>query len=539
MATKDLFVKHTFGGGWATDFGPYIDTTADAGGTLEMPFLVDADNCIYELDGGPHKMPGADKLNSSTIESGAVVKGLYDYWRMGTAGMPTQQRIVHAGTKILADAANGTFSAIQSGMTSGAIPSYATLEDVVVMVNGVDANVKFDGTTASAISSDPGVLGMVCTHKNRMFGAGKPSSPSTLFYCANLSPDDWLGAGSGSIDIDPQDGDVITGIASHKNDLWVFKGPYKGSIHRITGSSSSDFARTTFIKGLGAVWHNLVFPYKDDLGFVWSDGTVHSLNATADYGDFYEASLSRPINLFIREHVNLARLKHGWAVDWPDRGIVLICLPIDGATNNTLTLMMDYRFGAGSNSPHPVSVRWAPWPAFTTVGGGCLASVTDATAANLRIVMAGGSDGYVRKLGRQSRTIDTSTAITFKVTTPFISYATPIIKKSIRALAVGIAPKNNLAMTVGFKRDSETQQTVTVYQGGSDVLGTVTSSAFTLDSSTLGGSAFLWRFSDDPAIAGEFRSIQYQVTDAVAGQDVELHALSAMIQSGAEDTSNG
>lgn len=538
MATKDLYIRHLFGGGWATDFGPQADLSPDQGGDLVLPFLVDADNVVYELDGAPHKMPGAAKLNSSVLESGAVIKGLYDYWMIGGLGTPVQKRVCHVGTKIKADFANGTFTDIQTGMTSGAIPSYAVLEDLLVMVNGVDANQSFDGTAVAALTADPGILGMVETHKNRMFGAGNPTNGSRLFYSrtAPNGPSDWTGSGSGTIDVAPDDGDVITGIRSHKDELWIFKGPNKGSIHRLQGTSSSDFTLVPFVKGIGAVWNNLIFAFQDDLGFIWSDGTVHSLNATASFGDFFSASLSRPIDTFIREHANLLRLKHGWAVDWPDRGYVLICIPIDDGQNNTLTLMMDYRFGSTTSTQYVQSVRWAPWPAFSAVNGGCLALVVDSQAAGKRVIMGGGSDGYIRKLGRTNRSIDNATALGFKVTTPYLSYANPLIWKSLRHFAIGLQPKNNGSVTVNYQRDGNTQQSFTLTQGGGDVLGPATSSAFTLDSSTLGGARFLNRFYDAPDVNGEFRSIQWQIIDATLDEDIELHSLSAMIQPGAEGT---
>jgi hypothetical protein len=151
-----------------------------------------------------------------------------------------------------------------------------------------------------------------------------------------LDADDWTRAAtSGTIDIDPDDGDGITAIASHKNDLWVFKGPYKGSIHRITGSAntgSDSFARIPFISGIGAVSHNTIFKFRDDLGFMWSDCTIHSLAATAAYGDFNESALSRPIHRYMREHVNFAQLKRAWAATHVSRSIVPSPCPIDTST---------------------------------------------------------------------------------------------------------------------------------------------------------------------------------------------------------------
>ena len=47
------------------------------------------------------------------------------------------------------------------------------------------------------------------------------------------------------------------------------------------------FALRPYIDGLGAISHNSIFRYRDDVGFVWMDGSIHSLAATASYGDFY------------------------------------------------------------------------------------------------------------------------------------------------------------------------------------------------------------------------------------------------------------
>ena len=68
MASKTQFVQHIFGGGWATDFGPSVQTVFDQNGQLVLPFLVDAENVLYEFDGGPHKMPGTTSRSRSRPE---------------------------------------------------------------------------------------------------------------------------------------------------------------------------------------------------------------------------------------------------------------------------------------------------------------------------------------------------------------------------------------------------------------------------------------------------------------------------------------
>ena len=76
MASKKLSIRHLFGGGWATDFGPSASVVPHASGDVVFPFLVDAENVYFELDGGPRKIGGTTKLNSSAVASGAQIMGL-------------------------------------------------------------------------------------------------------------------------------------------------------------------------------------------------------------------------------------------------------------------------------------------------------------------------------------------------------------------------------------------------------------------------------------------------------------------------------
>lgn len=528
MTTKATQVKHVFAGGWATDFGPTAQTGIDKNNQVPIPYLVDAENLSFELDGGIRKVGGADKLNSTVVESGEQIRGLYDYWKQGTGGSPTQKRIIHAGTKILKDDADGTFDALFTGLEDDTVPSYATFDDILLIASDSNTDVpkSWDGSTAQDLAGSPPNLGIIAIHKNRAWGAGVAANPSRLYYAVDVDPEDWAGSGSGSIDIDPNDGDRITAIASHKNELWVFKGPYKGSIHRITGSAPTGgdaFARTTFIDGLGAVAHNTIFRFRDDLGFIWSDGSIHSLAATAAFGDFEEASLSRPINRYIRDHVNADRLTHAWAATDVLRGVVVFTIPVDTSTDNNLMLMMDYRFNP---------VRWAKWSAFA---GGALASIVDQTNNNQPSLMFGGNDGFVRRMNRPTRAIDSTTAISTTVTTPFLSYGNQIMMKTISEASVGISPKGAYNATFGWQRDDNAQQTQTFSQGGGDVLGVASANQFTLGTSTLGGSSFVDRFMDLPE-GGEFRSAQYQVKNSGVNEDLEVHSISTAIKGQAWST---
>lgn len=521
MATRIITVLHKFSGGWASDFGPNADVAVGPDGRVDVPFLVDAENVFYELDGGPHKIGGTEKINSSAMESGAVVRGVYDFWRQGTGGSPTRRRIAAVADKVLSDADDAVFSTtLASGWSSTSVPNFSTFDDFLIMANDSTTDVprSWDGTTAQALAGSPPRFSFSTTHYGRQFAAGNYSAPSTLYYSAAYNPEDWTGAGSGSILIEPNDGDMITGIASYKKELWIFKGPNKGSINRLTGSSPSDFALEPFVKsGLGAAWQNGIFQFKDDLGFISQYGTIHSLKSTSAFGDFNEGALSLPIHKWISEHLNFNRLRYITACNNPQDGYVLFTMSIDASTTNNIVLMMDYR-------DYPNRVKWASWPA---LAAGSLGLFIDTNGK--RRVVAGGNDGFVRRTNISARSLDGSTAIAAKVTLPYLSYGNSINLKTINNAAIGIAPKGAYTATFGWTRDDNSQQTYSIAQGGGDVLGSASSNEFTLGTSTLAGSQYVDRYMD-LTDGGEFRNIQFQVTQSGVGEDLELHSLSASIK---------
>ena len=527
MTTRQTFIRHHFAGGWATDFGPTADVIPE-GNAVAVPFLVEADNVVFEFDGGPHKAPGTSKLNSSALESGADIKGLFDYWITGTGFAPAQHRICHVGTTIKKDDADGSFSDIFTGLEADKVPDYTIFDDILIIASDSTTDVpkSWDGSTAQNLAGSPPNFAFSEVHKNKIWAAGDASNPSRLYYAVSLDPEDWTSGGSGTIDIDPDDGDRITGLVSHKNELWIFKGPYKGSIHRITGSAptgSDPFARKTFIEGIGCIAHNTIFRFGDDVGFMWSDGTIHSLAATAAFGDFNEAALSRPIHNYFREHLTFNRLTHAHAVNWTDLGIVLFAIPIDASTQPNMILAMDYRFQGG--------VRWSKWSSFSDTAL-CLASVIDSASSNRRIVMAGGTDGFVRKYGQATKSIDGDSSISYKVTFPHLNYGEAIRMKIMCGGAIGFQPHNTGSVTFGWTRDNNAQQTKAVAQGGAVGLDT-----FVLGTDALGGANFVDTFFETEE-GGEFRSIQMEISNNVNNEDVEIHSVSNILEPGSWSLEN-
>jgi hypothetical protein len=490
---------------------------------FKIPYLTQAKNLVYEFDGGPHKAPGTTVLNESSLGD-VDVMGIYDYWRQGTSGSPSQRRIVHASTNIYQDAGSGTFSSLFSGMTEGAIPQYSTFKDLLIMGNDSTADVpkSWDGSTAQNLAGTPPRFSFSIPHKGRQWAAGNYSAPSRVYYSVADDPEDWAGAGSGSIDIDVGDGDMVTGLVSWKGDLFVFKGPNKLSIHRISGSTPSDFVRTPFITGVSAAWQNNIFQMGDDFGFISPRGTVHSLKATSSYGDYNQTYLSYPINTFCREELNHNRSRYWWAATDSLRGYTLITVTRSGQTSNDRCLMLDWRFMASGEQ----------WPRWSLWDFGAFASMSLCIDTNNRPrIFSGGYDGYVYKMDQSTRTHN-DTSINYQVQTPFLSYGGEFYYKTINALSIGISPKNSNPVTLGWTRDDAAQQTVTVDQNSGTPLD-----SFVLDEDTLGGSAFVPRFVELEE-GGEFRAIQYEITENALASDVEIHNIGASVSFSGYGTEN-
>lgn len=523
MPTGTVEIRHVFDGGWATDFGPTAEVSVQ-GGLVRIPFLLAAENVFFELNGGMRKIGGLAKVNSSAIGSGEEIRGIFDYWRLGTSGSPTQKRVVHAGTVIYKDDADGTFTSIKTGLVDNAVPNYATFNDLLVISSDTSTDVPFswDQTTFQNLAGSPPNFSFACSHKDRLFAAGVDANPSTLYFCDVDDPEDWGTGDAGTIKVGDDDGDRITGLFSFANELIVFKGPNFGSIWALSGSSTTDYAIRPVVRGVGAVWQNLIFPLPQDVGFVWSDGTVRSLRTTDRQGNYEQGTLSLPINAWIRENVNHDRLNRCWAAYDPGRNLVAITLPVAASDTPNRVITMDVR--------EPRRPKWAD---LSAISAWSVARVREPSSNDLHNLYYGGSDGFVRRSDQADRTIDGTDSINGRVQTPHFLYNTYSRKKTLRGILIGIRPRGDYNATFTWYRDNKASESKTFTQGGGDVLGSADANEFELDTSTLAGNRFAQRPID--LLGGEGRSFSYEVSNNGVSQDLECHTITALLEFHSED----
>lgn len=456
-----------FAGGWATDLGPSF-TASPQGNALSLPFLLSADNLTFELDGGPHKVGGATRLNSSQVTDGtspSLFHGLSDCWFQGTAGSETQKAVAYADTRIVKmDAMDGTWDELTTGLENNREPCFSMFNDAVILstTSTTDVPQSWNGAAATTSNLSAGApnFSFHTPHKNRMWAAGVASNPSRLYYSASLDATDWTTAGNaGSIDIDPSDGDRIVGLISHKNELIIFKGPNRLSIHRITGSSPSDFARVPFVTGVGGVNHNSIFRINDDVVFASPRG-IHSLAATAAYGDYIEAFLARPILTYYQDSLNASMLDKSWGVNYQAKGLAVWSFAKSSGSVKNVYLVYDYRFQPG---------RWVSWGKSNAYQNGHCLSILQTTARKHRL-FAGTSEGFVYQLDVAARSINAATAYTYEWQTPFLNFGTSSVMKAASDMYISLLPKGSADLTFGYTRDTQTEQTEAVSQNSGNVL---------------------------------------------------------------------
>lgn len=522
MAAKSQVFGLSIDGGWNTEAGSSAGTRMSSQTTISVAWLLTADNIVYSLDGWPRKMPGASRVNTLTTGSTSHIMGVFDYWRSTASGDPVQKRVIHSGTDIYKDDADGVWDSLSLTLEADKMPWYEVMNDKLVIASTsiVDVPQSYDQSTIANLSAGAPNFAFHAYHKTRMWAAGVDTNKSRLYYTVASNEADWAGSGSGSIDISPDDGDVITGLISHKNQLIIFKGPNKGSIWVITGSSPTGddaFALEPFTRGVGCTSQQSIIRLRDDLLW-WDDLGIHSLVATAAYGNYNEAFVSRDIASFFTKQLNHSRFRYVWGANFAAQGYALWCVTASGYTTNNRILMLDYRFNP---------VRFSLWNA------GVVASIGMVRDTSMETVPWFGTyGGYVLRGNRADRNWETG-SYTAKATFPYLGFGDPFFDKQVTAGRIGYRARGGESFTFGYKRDSQTQQTETITQPAGAVLSS-TANPFILSGlpnllthSTLSGGRNRNVFVD---MAGQFKEIQIELSQGTANGDLEPHSMALQVE---------
>jgi len=181
--------------------------------------------------------------------------------------------------------------------------------DLAIGVNrGTGANtnpvkIASGAGNAAALGGTPPKAKYIEVWANRVWLTGATNATKNTLYGSVLgNAEDWTtGSGTASgtiaIDIDPSDGDFITGIISFRERLFVFKRNKIYTVDPIGGGFPTDATALSvnlYTSSIGCASAYSIQPVLDDVLFL-SDHGVASLVSSQVVGDFNSALLSRKI----------------------------------------------------------------------------------------------------------------------------------------------------------------------------------------------------------------------------------------------------
>ena len=216
---------------------------------------------------------------------------------------------------------------LKTGMTPGAEYSFATLNNMALIVNGDDLPLKWDAVSDPAVlGTDPPVLSMITTHHNKAWGVDTECS-SRVRYSNILDPTKW--DAYDFIDFNPDDGDQISSIIRYGQNLVVSK---SRSMALLTGNKSSNYNVSWLDSETGATGKNAMCIADKYLVYVSQDGIR--------FTDLSQSVVSTERLLPSWEGINKRRLNQAACVYWKNK--CYVALPLEGSLYNNTVWVYDF-----------------------------------------------------------------------------------------------------------------------------------------------------------------------------------------------------
>jgi hypothetical protein len=542
MADNLVPVLLNFAGGFTTDLPDQ---------TRSLSYQLKAENVMYEVDGGVRKSGGTEFFFANSFNGLPSVNGMVDFW-LDVNGTVSQNFIMVTSTgEIYKDDLDGTFTAITGTASLGSdpIPIFCVAGDLLtIWFSNNTTPLKYSGTgDVVALGGTPPVGRGAVYHAGRLWVWGANANPSRLFYSGFGNIEEWT-TDSGSIDIQPGDGDRIVGAISFREKLFVFKGPNIGSIHTISGTSptgSDGFSRKRFNRGIPLQTHNSLLEIGNDILFMSPRG-IHSLAATEAFGSFTGKEETRFLKKFFREQINTTRLDRVWAVDYSQKSCAMWTMTQAGSSTNDKVLGLSYirheeegykPFTWGGRSCVSAAIRKSPTTDLDEVIFGTNVGAVLRQDTTARAVAVFATSGLVLDQDALDSSVlggsVAGVAYNMHLRTPQLligqhdalgkprpDQAVTLYSMYMRSISVG-----NHDINVSLTRDNEDAEQYKFNQG---------QTSFRLDRSaldvgTLGGEQMRLVYSDPPVV-GSCRALQIEITQGGLSEDAHILEIGLMIK---------
>lgn len=229
----------------------------------------------------------------------------------------------------------GAWSTLKSGLTAGKKWSFINFQGSfttmhLIATNGVDAALKYNGTTVANLANAPALSDFVATHDNRVYIASK----NTVYFSALRKAEDWSTVNeSGSIVVETTDGKQITGVIAGSARLTIFKG---NSIHELFGTRPDNFTMKIVTDNLGCPTGRSAQVIDGIIYFLGNDGVYRYSGGSLPVADF-----SIPIKEELKK-INKANVHK--SISWAIGRKYYLAVPVGASTVPNVVFEYDLDF---------------------------------------------------------------------------------------------------------------------------------------------------------------------------------------------------
>lgn len=164
--------------------------------------------------------------------------------------------------------------------------------DYLVIANGVDQLIKFDGTEVTLFGSAEGcsnaAVSYLTMYRGRLFAAGDADNPDRLYYSvlpgSGRTIENWgyveasPAVEGGHAEVGSVGGDPIVAIHSLSNQLLIFK---RSSLYRLIGDRPSNYSIERIDASFKPPVRSAIATYADVMYFITKDGLYYYNGVTA------------------------------------------------------------------------------------------------------------------------------------------------------------------------------------------------------------------------------------------------------------------
>lgn len=222
------------------------------------------------------------QINRASVHSSGdnystfIGRGLAARTSQGQSSFAVYEGNTDYGQIIICDGVNKPFYFHMEG--SGALTTRTFFAEEITV----------SGTTAPTVCA---------VHDHHLVVAGADAAKDTIYYSHNFEPENFTGAGAGSIKLSDQ----VIGLKSFRGDLIIF---CRNSLHKLINiNDSSNIAVVPITQNVGCLSSHSIQEIGGDLVFLSPDG-IRSVAGTSRIGDVELGSVSRQIQSIISTVAN-------------------------------------------------------------------------------------------------------------------------------------------------------------------------------------------------------------------------------------------